>query len=88
MKSGVSNIGRAARASAAANSKTIRLKVSVVKVFGRYGVARREILKRAASIAGAIDSAPLELISLVTFLFSDKKVTYNHRTQKFVHRAC
>ena len=33
------HIGRAARAAAAANSKTIRLKYSIVKVLGSYGDA-------------------------------------------------
>ena len=70
------HIGRAARASAAASSKIALLLVSVVKLQCRFDDARREILKRAALLAGASNSAPLELTSLVTFLFSDKKVTH------------
>ena len=60
---------------AAATDLAIRLKFLIDKVLGRNGDACREILKRAAFCAGAQNSAPLELTSLVTFLFSDKNVT-------------
>ena len=39
--------------------------------------APREILKRAYLARGSATLAPLKLTSLVTFLFSDKKATYN-----------
>ena len=88
MKYSAVHFGRAASATAAAKSKIIRLKTSVVKLLRRCGVARREIFKRADRIAGASRSAPLELSSLVTFLFRDKKVTQDYCNPKFFHRGC
>ena len=42
------------------------------------GDAPREILKRAHLARGSASPAPLKLTSLVTFLFSHKKVTRTH----------
>ena len=75
MKFGSLQYRQGGESEAAAISMAIRLKYLVGKVLGRSGDACREILKRAAFCAGAQKSAPLELTSLVTFLFSDKKVT-------------
>ena len=45
MKFDAMRFGRAARAAAAANSKSIRLTISVVKMLGRYQVRVGRILK-------------------------------------------
>ena len=70
------HIGRAARAPAAANSKAIRLISSVVKVLGSDIVRAGWILKEGGFPCGSTGGQRLlKLTSLVTFLFSDKKVT-------------
>ena len=69
--------GRAAKAAAAANSWAIRLKFSVVKVKSSHGDARRVGYIGAGGFdcgSKRLNAAPM-LISLVTFLFRDKKVT-------------
>ena len=69
-------IGRAASASAAASSKTIRLIVPVVKVLRSCQVRAGWILKEGGFPCGSTGGQRLlKLSSLVTFLFRDKKVT-------------
>ena len=75
MKFGAVYIGRAARAAAAAVSKAIRPKFSVVKVLGRCQVRAGGCQRGRLPVREHGRSAPLWLTSLVTFLFSDKKVT-------------
>jgi len=77
MKFGAVYTGRAARAAAAANSEAIRLKRLVVKVLGSFGGARRVgYIGEGGFDCGSkrLSASPM-LSSLVTFLFSDKKVT-------------
>ena len=50
--------------------------------------APREILKRAYLARGSVTLAPLKLTSLVTFLFSDKKVTIPPGMDNLHSRGC
>ena len=76
MKSGTVNIGRAARAAADAIFKAIRFTFLVVKVLRGCQVRAGWILKEGGFPCGSTGGQRLlKLISLVTFLFSDKKVT-------------